>query len=166
MYYSCRFTINHNKILKSLFLVLVAVSIGISTAVSNIDFDAFKRSAALIYQRECALDDNIFTAQLNVAMQCNNTNQARLHANYCSRNEYSTYCKVVEDYQTDLYKIKFIDCKDTIDSSVESSSTCRSALKTFRNNLGCCINAIYNFTGSSYKYLSEGLTYYLWSIVA
>ena len=98
-------------------MVLVAVSIGISTAVSNIDFDAFKRCAALIYQRECALDYNIFTAQLNVAVQCNNTNQARLHANYCSRNENGIYCKVAEAYQTDLYKIKFINCKDSIDSS-------------------------------------------------
>ena len=50
-------------------MVLVAVSIGISTAVSNNDFDAFKRCAALIYQHECTLDDNIFTAQLNVAVQ-------------------------------------------------------------------------------------------------
>ena len=152
-----------SKKYEEFFLVLVAVSIGISTAVSIIDFDAFKRCAALTYQHECALDDNIFTAQLNVAVQCNNTNQARLHANYCSRNENVTYCKVAEAYQTDLYKIKFIDCKDTIDSSAECSTTCRNALKNIRNNLGCCINAIYNFTGSEYEYLREGLTYSLWS---
>ena len=149
--------------MKSLFWVLVAVSIGISTAINNVDFDAFKRCATLIYEQECSQDDNLYTAQLDVAVQCNDANKARLHANYCSRNENNTYCKAAEVYQADLYKLRFIDCKDSIDSSAKCTSTCRNGLKILRDNLGCCINAIYNFTGSAYEYLRPGLTYALWS---
>ena len=144
--------------------MLVAVSIGISTAaISNIDFDAFKRCAALIYQRDCPLDNNLFTAHLDAALQCNNTNQARVFANLCSRNENGTYCGATEAYQADLSKLTFIDCKDSIPSSAQCSSACRNALKTFRDNLGCCINAIYNFTGSGYEYYRPALSYALWS---
>ena len=157
--------------MKSVLLVLVAVStcIGISTAASNYTHAAFKTCVGLLMNRgnsSCLSGKlgDIFKGQLDAAVKCNSIQFAKLASNMCTTDSQSgDHCGVATAYTADINIAMLGPCSSTIYGSATCSSECRNRLTAIRNDLGCCINAIYNYTDSVYAYSVPVFSYSVWS---
>lgn len=139
-----------------LVFVLVATIFSVS-AVTSVDFELFKTCSAIGEEARCTL--GIRQAQLDAAVNCTNLQYATYFSRVCSRNPNGDTCGLIGAYHTDFLKI-MSDCV----GSVNCSSNCRNLMQTLRDELGCCINAVYNYTGSFFEpILAPAFNYSLWS---
>lgn len=138
-------------------LVLIATSICVSP-VTSVEFDLFKTCSAIGEEARCTL--GIRQAQLDAAVDCTDLVYANYFSRICSRNRNGDTCGLIGAYHTDFLKIM----SDCVGSIGQCSSECRNLMQTLQDELGCCINAVYNYTGSFFEpILAPAFNYSLWS---
>ena len=161
--------------MNGLVLVLVVASVGVGTAQVAQTL-SFIPCARAYYQRICTVDDDDgvadwITDQLNALIECNGPQTAQYAAglaSICARDpeiEPAVYCGETQYYLPDILDFMETDCADTVaDESVNCSSECATHLTTIRNQLGCCINTVFNLTGpDQFTTVEVAFSYSLWS---
>ena len=128
---------------------------------SDFDLDLYKRCHQQINELGCSDDASPgIRPQLETAVECNHDGWARYFANYCTMNTNGTRCATALAYHADFIRL-FGTC--ALSFTTNCSDQCRNDLAIIRNDLGCCINAIFNYTDSPYAHLAPIFSYSLWS---
>ena len=147
--------------MKVFLLLLIAASIGISIAASDVTLDALKRCSSVFSRRFCTFEFD--RAAVETAVKCNSNTYAEYFSRICSRDSQNgAYCLKAEVYVQDMIRVSKVCAQSIADNSANCSSECKSHLQTIHNDLGCCINAIYNNTDVR-PFLRPVLNYSLWS---
>ena len=145
-------------------IVLVAATIGISIAITDFDFDAFKRCSREWFEEDCEASDtdSEYRELLDIAVECNDSQKALSLSSSCSRSTPGgVYCGEADTYYEFYVAQIFQSCSASIyEGSPNCSSECQLDLQAIRDDLGCCINTKYNYTGYP---LNVVFTYSLWS---
>ena len=151
------------KVLRLLVFVAVVVA---TNSQSDYDFDLYKRCNQGAFDLSCSnllrSDIQSITSQLQAAVECNHDGWARHVANFCSMNRNGTRCGAGLAYNADFLRL-FATCGSSFVPTNNCSDQCRNDLSIIRNDLGCCINALFNYTGNPYAYLAPLFSYHLWS---
>lgn len=128
----------------------------------NFDHDLYKRCNQQINELGCSAESRPgVRSALQTAVECNHDGWARHFANFCTMNRNGTRCGTALAYHADL--IRSFDTCRSFGFTMNCSDQCRNELAIIRNDLGCCINAVLNYTGSPYAHLAPILSYSLWS---
>ena len=139
----------------NVFLLVVAA--GICTAIETIDFEGFKRCSIIGEEARCSL--GIRQAQLDHAVDCGNFPYATYFSRICSVNSNGHTCGLAGAYHPE-----FLQLLSTCVGVTDCSTECRNLMMMLREELGCCINAVYNYTGSFFEpMLAPAFNYSLWS---
>lgn len=104
---------------------------------------------------------------LEIAVNCNDVQWANFAANLCARDSQSgaSCLQATVGYAADIFAITTTCAAPIRDSSDTCSTDCRNRLAEIRNELGCCINIIFNRSDNAYEPLNqlEIFDYSLWS---
>ena len=122
------------------------------------DFDQLRRCQGIIYDQQCSNGQAQETA--NLGLRCNLTSLAIQAQNVCRRNADGLYCGLAIHY---IYEVDSIEeiCATAITSSC--TTQCRDLLMFIRNELGCCVNLIFNSTTNSLLFMPEVFNNSLWT---
>lgn len=151
--------------MKGLVLLLVS-SVSITVVVGRVDLPTIKKCANMAFSKGvCSNSDlsSVRKGRLDVAIACNFSGNAAVFAGECAKDDSNgLYCGATQHYVKDV--ISATDtCSDIIsDSSVNCSTECKNSLTALRNDLGCCINTIFNTSVSAHSSYMPLFTYSLW----
>ena len=94
---------------------------------------------------QCTSSFNLGLA--NIYAQCGRNDLANVTVNQCASNEMGELCAAKIGGSIDSLVSALTNCSTEITpGSTTCSSPCSTALQTLRNNVGCCINSVFNVT--------------------
>ena len=122
------------------------------------DFDQLRRCQGIIYDQQC--NNGQAQETVNLGLRCNLPSLAIQAQNVCRRNSDGLYCGLAINY---IYEVDSIE--ETCATAITSSCTtqCRDLLMFIRNELGCCVNLIFNSTTNSLLFMPEVFNNSLWT---
>ena len=101
--------------------------------------------------------------RIREALICRNESAARLFADGCAKNEQGEYCSVaVVTFALSPTQLASViaNCGST---RIRCTDECRNSLESLKNQLGCCLNSIYNTTANpGFGAIRQYLSYSLW----
>ena len=99
----------------------------------------------VVAEVQCTSGFNLGVA--NTFAQCGRNDLATVTANQCASNEMGELCASLIGGSIDSLVSALTSCATEITpGSTMCSSPCSTALQTLRNNVGCCINTVFNVT--------------------
>ena len=149
--------------MKSVIFLLVVLVIFADVSGDRVDISALQRCANLA-ESEVFCSNSKYTsirdATLDAAIACNSARKAIEIAGECAMDTSNgLYCGAAHFYVPDITTA--LDACTPV--SENCSDECRDSLVALRNDLGCCINTIYNHSDSTYVFYRPVFTYSLWS---
>ena len=125
----------------------------------QIEIDLERRCKASISEEQC--NNGFVQESIDFMLQCNLRQEAEGFVAGCQRNSNGDYCSIAETYFDDI-----IELGESCAESVENCATeCRASLMRLREELGCCLNLMYNTSNFGPLLLNNPnpLTSALWS---
>ena len=110
----------------------------------------------IIEDEQCT--NGLVQKSVDLALQCNVTSDADVLELGCRRNSRGDYCLLATTHQTQVDAIK-TTCRNL---SSTCTTACRDLLASINEELGCCINTIYNNSNSIFN-TPDSFRFSLWS---
>ena len=149
--------------MRSLILLLVAIAV---VSGLNADILGIRSCVNTLLGQYCSNRDLPLPHddQLDAAVACNNSKRAADIAGDCAKESSNgLYCGVAHLYLRDVSSA-YAACNNGSIGGSECSDECRNGLTALRTELGCCINTIYNGSGSASALFQPLFNDSLWSL--
>lgn len=121
------------------------------------DYQHLASCAAAATKEECT--GGLAQEAANVALKCNQTEEAQIISDSCRKNAYGTYCGLAGFVLPMISRNFSIQCRSAMQG--QCSQDCKNFLNFVRSELGCCINAMLNSTTDPFPFLAP-FRYAVW----
>ena len=121
----------------------VSSSLPYSRHKRQVDFDQLRRCQGISQDQLC--NNGLLQEGADLALRCNLASAAVSIQDSCRRNSDGLYCSLAITYINEVNNIE-ASCATALTSSC--TAQCRNLLMLIRNELGCCINLVFNSTAN------------------
>lgn len=145
------------------FLV-TALVVGCVLSAASADLTMFKKCARKISSITCEeATIQAFTEAAKAAVECKNEEAINTVLYNCAKDpETGAYCSEVSLYIGVVSDI-FTTCgAELFNDTIDCTDACVSALRMLRDDLGCCINGVFNVTKGIYAFTRPAFSYEFW----
>lgn len=151
------------KITVSLVITAVFIAANIYHG-TTFDLDLFKECYASYIEVSCSARHlETLLKRMQGALACGNLDIINSFAVWCTKNQQGDRCGASLAYSGDLIRVLTV-CYSSFAQSSNCTDNCKSAIMKFRDDLGCCINDYFNFTGSiTYTFAAPMFANSFWS---